>query len=390
MQEDFHYYATYCAAFIAGYSHEESMQICYGAQLVDLCSKTFLTKLKAPLSAATTQLQLEMMDARMDVVGLQDITRIWASFHFLPYDLYAKKPKRSKSYMHRYRLICGPDSELVKETVGLAKNTSLPAVGLAMHVLADTWAHRYFAGTPSLVINNTNYHFYETVEMDGKTTERQIRFTHNPSAPDDVFEGIYTNTLYQPKEMAVMNLGHGRAGHFPDYSFARYRYLPAWGDYEEIIKDNPSDYMNAFCQMIYAMKFLRGEREEFEKGRYEKESISRWSETIDGILRKRQLNANEDWKEFGKNLSGREIEDFDIKKYMDEYIHAEKDQKDDTYLGQFIIAALKQKSMVTGRIYRSKNPLAGISVNYNGKGIKGIRDYAKLISAVQEEKHESD
>ena len=390
MQEDFHYYATYCAAFIAGYSHEESLQICYGAQLVDLCSKTFLTKLKAPLSAATTQLQLEMMDARLDVVGLQDITRIWASFHFLPYDLYAKKPKRSKSYMHRYRLICGPDSELVKETVGLAKSASLPAVGLAMHVLADTWAHRYFAGTPSLVINNTNYHFYETVEKDGETTERQIRFTHKPSSPDDVFEGVYTNTLYQPKERAIMNLGHGRAGHFPDYSFARYRYLPAWGDYEEIIKDNPSDYMNAFCQMIYAMKYIRGEREEFEKEHYEKENISQWSETIDGILRKRQINANEDWKEFAKTLSGQEIEDFVIEKYMDEYIHAEKDQKDDTYLGQFIIAALKQKSMVTGKIYRSKNPLAGISVNYNGKGIKGIRDYAKLISAVQEEKHESD
>ena len=181
-----------------------------------------------------------------------------------------------------------------------------------------------------------------------------------------------------------------RAGHFPDYSFARYRYLPAWGDYEEIIKDNPSDYMNAFCQMVYALKYIRGERDEFETGHYEKENISRWAETIDEILRKRQLNANDDWKEFGKSLSGQEIEDFVIEKYMDEYIHAEKDQKDDTYLGKFIIAALKQKSMVTGKIYRSKNPLAGISVNYNGKGIKGIRDYAKLISAVQGEKHESD
>ena len=28
-----------------------------------------------------------------------------------------------------------------------------------MHVLADTWAHRNFAGTPSLVINNTTGYF---------------------------------------------------------------------------------------------------------------------------------------------------------------------------------------------------------------------------------------
>ena len=92
MQEDFHYYATYCAAFLAGYTHEESQQICYSAQLVDLCSRTFLRKIGGPASAATTQLQLELMDARTDPAGLQDITRIWASFHFLPKDLHAEAP----------------------------------------------------------------------------------------------------------------------------------------------------------------------------------------------------------------------------------------------------------------------------------------------------------
>ena len=65
------------------------------------------------------------------------------------------------------------------------------------------------------------------------------------SAPDDLDNSIYTNSLYQRSENTIMNLGHGMAGHFPDYSFARYRYLPAWGGYEEIIKDNPSDYMKA-------------------------------------------------------------------------------------------------------------------------------------------------
>ena len=58
MQKDFHYYATYCAACLAGYSHEESMEICYSAQFVDWCSKTLLSKLKAPRAAATTQQSL--------------------------------------------------------------------------------------------------------------------------------------------------------------------------------------------------------------------------------------------------------------------------------------------------------------------------------------------
>ena len=90
MQLDFHYYATYCAAYLAGYSHEESMSICYSAQFVDVCSATLLSMLRAPRAAATTQLPMEMADARTDLIGLQNITRIWASFHFLPYDLYAE------------------------------------------------------------------------------------------------------------------------------------------------------------------------------------------------------------------------------------------------------------------------------------------------------------
>lgn len=76
MQKDFHYYATYCAAWMAGFNHEESLAIGYSAQFVDCCSISLLTKLNGPKSAATTQLQLEMMDTRLDLVGLQNITRI--------------------------------------------------------------------------------------------------------------------------------------------------------------------------------------------------------------------------------------------------------------------------------------------------------------------------
>ena len=62
-----------------------------------------------------------------------------------------------------------------------------------------------------------------------------------------------------------------------------------------------------------------------------------------------------------------------------EYMHAERKGKDGTVLGQFILAALAQKSMVTNKIYKSGNRLAGISIDYNQHGLKGIRDYFKLI-----------
>ena len=79
MNIDFHYYATYLAAIIAGYSHEESSEIAYSAQFVDCCTRTFLTSIKAPLSAATTQSQVELINARADLLGLQNITRIWSA-----------------------------------------------------------------------------------------------------------------------------------------------------------------------------------------------------------------------------------------------------------------------------------------------------------------------
>ena len=300
MNKDFHCYATYCAAILAGYSHEESAVIGYSSQMVDLCTRTMLSKLHAPQSAATTQLQLELMDARTDIIGLQDITRIWASFHFLPGDLYAvPEQKCSKKYLKKYRLICKPNSELLEKTVRRAKGKNLQDAGIAMHVLADTWAHSYFAGTPSLVINNTNYHFFELIQGENGEEERKVNFRHSPSSPDEPEKSAYTNTVYYNNENSIMSLGHGRAGHLPDYCFVRYKYLPAWGNYEEIIKDNPSDYLCAFTQMVYALKYLRGTIPEFEKGHYDTESIEPVKDEIQRILHTVQLDSTKDWRELG-------------------------------------------------------------------------------------------
>ena len=377
MNPDFHYYATYCAAILAGYDHEESQNIAYSDQFVDLCSATLLDKLNAPRAAATTQLQLELMEARTDIIGLQDITRIWSSFHFLPRDLNAEPKKRcGKKYKSKYRLICGPNGELVKSTVELAKDKGPQAVGVAMHILADTWAHQYFAGTPSLVINNTNYWFYELFP-DG--TEKHLNFRHSASTPDDPENSLYTASLYVSDEDSIMNLGHGRTGHLPDYSFIRYKYLPAWGNYEEIIKDNPSDYKHAFCQMITALKYLRGVSDSFELRQYDFDAIADIEDEIEAIIRKRQLDSSEDWKALGEKLSGHTIEPFDIERYQQEYITADEDDKDDTFLGEFILAALAQKSMVTNKIYQTGSKLAGYSIDYKRKGFKGMKAYKKLI-----------
>ena len=378
MNSDFHYYATFCAAYLAGYTTEESRNIAWCAQFTDCCSATFLTRVRGPKEAATTQLQLELANARTDLIGLQKITRIWASFHFLPGDLTAEV-SGGKFYRDKFRLICNVNSPLLKETVNLAKGNGTEAAGLAMHVLADTWAHRFFAGTPSLVINNTNYHFYELITENGGLRERKVTFRHNPSAPDDLDRGIYNNTVMRLGESAIMNLGHGRAGHLPDYSFMRYRYMPAWGNYTVVTKNNPSDYMRAFRQMVYALRCIRGAEGEFCLCRYDTGAVDPWASEIKSILTKRRPDASEDWKALGLRLSGFELPEFNISEYEQEYLSAQGDGKDDTVLGRFFMAALRQKSMVTNKIFMSGNPRAGISVDYALGGFKGVGDYRRLL-----------
>ena len=379
MNQDFHYYGTYCAAILAGYTAEESLSIAYCANFVDFCTRSLLVRIKGPLAAATSMQQLEMMDSGVDLISLQNITRIWSSFHFLPGDLHAARRGCGRRYLNKYRLICNPNGELAAATVKLAKDKGLEAAGIAMHVLADTWAHRYFAGTPSLVINNTNEYFYELLPGENGFTRRQIRFMHNPAAEDDPETGRYNCSVYQPNENSVMNLGHARAGHLPDYSWIRYIYLPAWGEFRELLKNNPSEYMHAFRQMVYALRFLRGDYEDFQTARYDTEKVDPLAEEITRILETRQLNASADWKALGEKLSGVPIPDFDIETHQAEYVQADAIAREDTLLGRFLKAALAQKSMVTGHIFQSGNHLAGFSVDYRKKGFRGIRDFRRLI-----------
>ena len=100
---------------------------------------------------------------------------------------------------------------------------------------------------------------------------------------------------------------------------------------------------------------------------------------IKEILEKRQLDACADWKAFGEKLSGCEIPDFDANRYCAEYKQASEDDKDDTFLGSYIDAALAQKTMVTNQIFQSDNLLAGYSVEYSESRFLGIRDFIHYV-----------
>ncbi len=112
--------------------------------------------------------------------------------------------------------------------------------------------------------------------------------------------------------------------------------------------------------MIYALKYMRGDMPGFETGLYDEEAVRGHEDRIEAIIRKRQVDASDDWRAFGESLSGERVPDFDLGLYQEEYMAALKDEKAGTMLGMFFDAAIRQKNMVAREIFISKNPLAGI------------------------------
>jgi hypothetical protein len=120
---------------------------------------------------------------------------------------------------------------------------SLEMVGLRMHVLADTWAHMYFAGTPSWWVNEAGANVYA---IEGG---QRSKIT---------WGGAYSewSTPAATSFESLAYLGHGRMGHVPDYAWLKYEYTPQWSS-QPITKDNTQEFMRAFVEMVRAMRAIR-------------------------------------------------------------------------------------------------------------------------------------
>lgn len=111
--------------------------------------------------------------------------------------------------------------------------------GIRMHVLADTFAHEFFSGTPSYFINN--------VEDSGfKIHKGAASLIGSLSTPP----GFSKNSVFY--------LGHGRLGHLPDDGSMSYEYHPHWSmDGYHIMRCNAVIFAQAFYEMIDALKCIR-------------------------------------------------------------------------------------------------------------------------------------
>ena len=137
--------------------------------------------------------------------------------------------------------------------------------------------------------------------------------------------------------------------------------------------------------MVQALKYLHGDEEAFRVNEYAYSAVAPWENRIRSILEKRVLDASMEWKDLGMELSGCDIPDFDVDLYQQEYISASGSDRNETFLGQFILAAMAQKSMVTGAVFDSGNLLAGWAYDFRKKGFRGMKDFRMLAKMWKED-----
>ena len=377
MNLDFHYYGTYCAAMEAGYAKEEAKKIAYFAQFVDECSATLLDKngIKKgnALFVPTVQSEIELLSplkssSEFTKDEIRTISKIWAPFHFLPgnttgtevkYDgpekyvpnfikksLKIQEWNNNASERKKFHLLCLPNSDLVVDMVeciredvnGIGLTNKLEHIGMAMHVLADTWAHYWFAGTPAWHINDAEGTVYEHLE-DG--SKRSLLYIYDFVFKDNIEAGHYSCSPINIHYNGICYLGHGRMGHLPDYSFITYDYIPMWkaGDgtkgSQRVLKNNPNVFMSAYTQMVYALRCIKENRPFQVEEYYKLEDGDRIG--IRNILKTRKLDTSMEWKDYIKNKGYDEPAAFSAQAVFTAYQNAV--DKTNTDLVRFLHAA---------------------------------------------------
>lgn len=382
MNMDFHYYATYLAARVAGYEKEEAKIIAYAAQYVDESDSGMIDKKLLPgLSETTATIESmgTLLGRNMDLVReekeIRESEHIWRSFHFLPGNIHEEDDRKvytgERKYSRRFlgmhllgtpeygekearafSLMCQPNSVLSEKMVNdVKKNKDKPyyleLLGIRMHVLADTWAHRYFAGTPSWWVNEAPKDVYYV--PGGERMEYSL--LQDFSIKDFnkyMADNYFLATPPMPSFRSFSYLGHGRMGAVPDVPFMHYEYRPKWS-HADVEKNNPEEFLLAFRQLVYAMNCVK------EQFYYERNVYGDISEEMEENLRtvfeNKEYKASKAaalWKPvIDKFYPGEAafLSDFNKEEWKTEAGNAE--DKKDTHYYCFNYSALKHRRFVT-------------------------------------------
>lgn len=144
MEIEYHYYITYIIARRAGFSGDKAYKIAYASQYVDD------NKFDYEIHGADDIFVNAVSQTEDITKPKESLLRIYPLFHFLPGTLdevvahYKRYPRRDGK-LHIFNTI--PGNSNAKSLMETALNSSnLYRIGIATHMLADTFSHQNFVG----------------------------------------------------------------------------------------------------------------------------------------------------------------------------------------------------------------------------------------------------
>ncbi len=250
MQIDFHHAVTYVVARLAGYGPSRASIIAHSAQHVDDAT------VDGTISFTNNAMYSSLASAHkgLDYANFDELANhlVWIPFHFLPGNdgkPAGHRPAGHKPASFVHKLVCRPNSPVAKDLIREAfedrdKPYGLHRLGVTMHVFADTWAHRGFAGITHK-INNVCDVLDSNDDVDEPFHDRVQDFF------GDIVDKVTTCFIDE-----VLPLGHGPALSNPDKPYLKWSYTNGLGD--RVMRDNPTDFLEAADQMCMVMqRFLK-------------------------------------------------------------------------------------------------------------------------------------
>jgi len=242
MQIDYHHAVTYVVARCSGFDHADARTVAHAAQYVDDATNDGLIHFTNKAMYQRIASAHKMLDYR----NMENLAnhRVWIPFHFLPGN-DDKRAGENPDTDFREKIVCRPNSHVAQDMVRACirdrhKPNALHRLGITMHVYADTWAHRGFAG-----IN-------DTINLVRGVKDRNCN-------PDPGFldrAKNYFADLFDARTSefigGVLPLGHGAALSYPDRPFLKWHYTNGKGEFVE--RDNPKDFIEAANHLCIAMR----------------------------------------------------------------------------------------------------------------------------------------
>ena len=190
MQEDFHFYCIGVLARAAGFSPKDAITIAYASEYVDGATEGEPIKVGRlifdPVRTAHNGLKAWNW-------GIQK--KVYFPFHFIP-----PKPVQDEDDTYTTTQYSEFALDVFKAAADEAEpDLRLYRMGIALHTLADTWAHEGFSG----IEENVN-------DVKGLRVEKKGKWKR-------VFLKRFVFEL-------LPHIGHGQAGKYPDISHLNWKY----------------------------------------------------------------------------------------------------------------------------------------------------------------------